>query len=87
MQEILKQPQYQPMSMEHQVVAIFAGTNGFADAVSTTHMAQWQADMIAYMEASYPEVVRDIAEKKAITDANRANLLKALDAFRSSWQA
>jgi len=87
MQEILKQPQYQPMEVQHQVVAIFAGTNGFADAVSITNMAQWQADLIAYMEASYPEIVRDITEKKAITDANRASLLKALDAFRSSWQA
>jgi F0F1-type ATP synthase alpha subunit len=48
-------------------------------------MAQWQTDMIAFMEASYPEIVRDIAEKKAISDANRASLLKALDAFRSSW--
>jgi len=87
MQEILKQPQYQPMEVQHQVVAIFAGTNGFADNVSPNNMAQWQADMIAFMEASYPEIVRDITEKKAITDANRANLLKALDAFRSSWQA
>ena len=87
MQEILKQPQYQPMEVQHQVVAIFAGTNGFADAVSITTMAQWQADLIAYMEASYPEIVRDITEKKAITDANRTSLLKALDAFRSSWQA
>jgi len=37
------------------------------------------------MEASHPEVVREIAEKKAISDSTRANLLKALDAFRSSW--
>src|SRR5829696_1666255 len=86
MQEILKQPQYRPMEVEHQVVTIFAGTNGFADAVSTTQMAQWQADLIAYLEASHPEIVRDIAEKKAISDATRASLLKALDAFRSSWQ-
>jgi len=87
MQEILKQPQYQPMAVEHQVVAIFAGTNGFADAVPTANMAQWQADMVAYMESSHPEIVRDIAEKKAISDTTRASLVKALDAFRSSWQA
>jgi len=85
MQEILKQPQYRPMEVQHQVLAIFAGTNGFADHVSPNNMAQWQADMIAYMEASHPEIVRDITEKKAISDATRANLLKALDAFRSSW--
>lgn len=87
MQELLKQPQYQPMSLEHQVLAIFAGTNGFADHVSVTDMLRWQADMLSYMDASHPEVVRDIVEKKAITDANRANLVKALDAFRNAWQA
>jgi F-type H+-transporting ATPase subunit alpha len=87
MQEILKQPQYQPMSLEHQVVTIFAGTNGFADAVPLVSMAKWQADLISFMEASYPEILRAIAERKAIADDTRANLLKALDALRNSWQA
>jgi len=87
MQEILKQPQYQPMSLEHQVVVIFAATQGFADSVPVSSMAKWQEDLINYMEASYPEIVKDIEEKKAITDANRSNLLKALDAFRATWQA
>ncbi len=87
MQELLKQPQYQPMSLEHQVLAIFAGTNGFADHVSINDMMRWQAEMLAYMEASHPEVVRDIVEKKAITDTNRTNLVKALEAFRNAWQA
>ena len=87
MQEILKQPQYQPMSLEHQVVVIFAATNGFADSVSPTQMARWQTDLVNYMEASHPEIVNDLAEKKAITDANRSNLVKALHAFRNSWQA
>jgi F-type H+-transporting ATPase subunit alpha len=87
MQEILKQSQYQPMSLDHQVVAIFAGTSGFADNVNVNQMAKWQADLINYMESSYPEILRDIAEKKVITDATRANLLKALDAFRNTWQA
>jgi F-type H+/Na+-transporting ATPase subunit alpha len=87
MQELLKQPQYQPMELEHQVVVIFAGTNGFADNVSPTLMTRWQAELISYMEASHPEVVKDIAEKKAISDAMRANLLKALSAFRNTWQA
>jgi F-type H+-transporting ATPase subunit alpha len=87
MQELLKQPQYQPMALEHQVLVIFAGTNGFADSVPPAQMVRWQADLIDYMEASYPEIVRDIVEKKAISDANRANLIKALDAFRNTWQA
>ena len=87
MQEILKQPQYQPMSLEHQVVVIFAGTQGFADSVPVGSMAKWQEDLVNYVEASYPEILRDIDEKKSITDPNRSNLLRALDAFRNSWQA
>jgi F-type H+-transporting ATPase subunit alpha len=87
MQEILKQPQYQPMSLEHQVVAIFAGTNGFADNVPVGNMAIWQTDMLNYMESSHPEIVKDILEKKAISDDTRTNLLKALNAFRNAWQA
>lgn len=87
MQEILKQPQYQPTELENQVMVIFAGTNGFADGVPLEKMAQWQADLIRYMATSYPEVGKDIVVKKAITDDNRAALVKALDAFRAGWQA
>lgn len=87
MQEILKQPQYRPAELENQVMVIFAGTNGFADAVPLDKMAQWQTDLIRYMETSYPEIGRDIVAKKTITDDNRAALMKALDGFRTGWQA
>jgi len=87
MQEILKQPQYQPMEFEYQVIVIFAGTNGYADGVPLEKMAQWQADLIRYMETSYPEIGKDIVTKKTISDDNRAALTKALDGFRAGWQA
>jgi F-type H+-transporting ATPase subunit alpha len=87
MQEILKQPQYSPMSLPDQVIVLFAGTNGYADQVPVANMAQWQSDLLKFMEASYPEIGRDIAEKKMITDSTRANMVKALDAFRHTWQA
>ena len=87
MQEILKQPQYQPMELEYQVIVIFAGTNGYADGVPLEKMAQWQADLIRYMSTSYPEVGRDILAKKTITDDNRAAMTKALDGFRAGWIA
>ncbi len=87
MQEILKQPQYSPMSLSDQVIVLFAGTNGYADQVPVASMAQWQFDLLKFMESSHPEIGRDIAEKKMITDSTRANMTKALDAFRHSWQA
>ena len=85
MQEILKQPQYQPMDLENQVIVIFAGTNGYADNVPLEKMAQWQADLIRYMAASYPEIGKDLVARKAISDDNRAALTKALDGFRAGW--
>jgi F-type H+-transporting ATPase subunit alpha len=87
MQEILKQPQYSPMSLPDQVIAIFAGTNGFADLVPVDKMGEWQTEMLKYMESSHPEIGKEITEKKVITDDNRKKLLKALDAFRTTWKA
>jgi F-type H+-transporting ATPase subunit alpha len=87
MQEILKQPQYVPMSLENQVIVLFAGTNGFADQVPVEKMRQWELDLVRYMETTYSEIGKSITAENKITDDNRAALTKALDAFRASWQA
>jgi F-type H+-transporting ATPase subunit alpha len=87
MQEILKQPQYSPMSLPDQVIAIFAGTNGFADQVPVEKMGMWQTDMLKYAESSHPEIGKEITEKMLITDENRQRLLKALETFRNTWKA
>ncbi len=83
MQEILKQPQYDPMSLSDQVIVLFAGTNGYADGVPIANMPRWQTDLIKFMESSYPEIGRDILEKKAITDSTRANYDKSARCFPS----
>jgi len=85
MQELLKQPQYQPMEFEYQVIVIFAGTNGYADNVSLDKMSQWQSALIRFMETSHPEIGKDIVAKRLISDDNRAALTKALDGFRAGW--
>jgi len=85
MQEILKQPQYAPMSLADQVIAIFAGTNGFADQAPVDKMFAWQVELLRYMEASYPDIVKEISEKKIITDATRTQLMQALQTFRETW--
>jgi F-type H+-transporting ATPase subunit alpha len=86
MQEILKQPQYEPMSLENQVMVIFAGTNGYADLVSVDRIKKWEADLVRYFATSYPDIGKDIAEKKQITPENEKKLRDALDAFRNTWQ-
>jgi F-type H+-transporting ATPase subunit alpha len=86
MQEILKQPQYEPMSLQNQVIVIFAGTNGFADNVPVERMRTWETALIRYMETSQPEIGKDIAENKRITEDNDKKLRAALDTFKSTWQ-
>jgi F-type H+-transporting ATPase subunit alpha len=87
MQEVLKQPQYEPVPLEHQVIVIFAGTNGFADDVAVEKMRQWESDLKKYMDASHPEIGKDITEKKQIAPETEKKLREALSAFKASWQA
>ena len=86
LQEILKQPQYEPMSLENQVKVIFAGTQGYADKVPLDRMRAWETALLRYLEASYPDIGKDIAENKRITDETMAKLRSALDSFTSTWQ-
>jgi len=85
LQEILKQPQYQPLELEQQVVVIFAGTQGYASDVPVDQIREWERALLRYMESTHPEILKEIAEKKEISDETRASLHKALDEFKRGW--
>ncbi len=87
MQEILKQPQYEPVSLENQVMVIFAATNGFADNVELEDMREWEIALQRYMETSHPEIGKAIADEKRISDDTDAKLRQALETFKNTWQA
>lgn len=86
LQEILKQPQYEPMSLENQVIELYAGTNGYADKVPLERMKAWETALLRYMETSYPEIGRSIAENKRILPEVEKQLQQALNAFSATWQ-
>jgi F-type H+-transporting ATPase subunit alpha len=86
MQEILKQPQYEPMSLENQVIVLFAGTNGYADNVPVEKMRKWEVEILRYLSTSHPELGRDIAANLRITEENEKKLREALSAFQAAWQ-
>jgi F-type H+-transporting ATPase subunit alpha len=85
MQEILKQPQYEPMSLENQVMVLFAGTQGFADGVPVEKMKKWETDLLRYLSTSHPEIGRDIVLNKRITEETEKALRSALSAFQVTW--
>ncbi|MGB9585891.1 MAG: F0F1 ATP synthase subunit alpha [Anaerolineales bacterium] len=85
LQEILKQPQYEPMPLEHQVIILFAGTQGYADAIPLEQMKKWETSLLKFMDSSYPEIGKEIAEKKIISDETRQKLIAALENFNATW--
>jgi F-type H+-transporting ATPase subunit alpha len=85
LQEILKQPQYEPVSIDNQVIVIFAGTRGFADNVEIERMKEWEAALVRFMASSYPEIGRTIVDEQRISEELEEKLLSALETFRSTW--
>jgi F-type H+-transporting ATPase subunit alpha len=85
LQEILKQPQYEPMELEEQVIVLFAGTRGYADKVSLDRIRAWETALLRFMETSHPEIGKDIAEKKVITEETEEELRAALESFTNTW--
>ncbi len=86
LQEILKQPQYHPVSLENQVLTLYAGINGYIDEVPVDDVRRWELDMVKYMATHHAEVVKDIDERKAITKENEEKLKEALAQFNRTWQ-
>jgi F-type H+-transporting ATPase subunit alpha len=85
LQEILKQSQYEPVSLENQVVVLFAGTNGYADEITIDRMQAWKESLLRYMETSHSDLVKDIAEKKEVTEESEPALHEAIKTFNSTW--
>jgi F-type H+-transporting ATPase subunit alpha len=85
LQEILKQAQYMPASLENQVITIFAGTRGFADHVPVDRVTDWETEVVRYMETSHPDIGKAITTDGRITDATEARLREALKAFNATW--
>jgi F-type H+-transporting ATPase subunit alpha len=84
--EVLKQPQYEPQSLENQIMVIFSGTRGFTDSIPVEKMKAWEAAFVRFLETSYPGIGRDIAAKKVISDEIEAQLKDAVQAFNAGWQ-
>ena len=83
--EILKQPQYKPISVERQVVLIFAGNNKYLDGIDPSHARKYEAELYQYLDASAPEILETIRKKKVIDDELKAALHKTLGEFKEQF--
>ena len=83
--ELLKQPQFSPMPVEEQVVSIFAGTNGYLDAVPVERVVDYEAKMLAFVRSEHKGVLDTIRETKEFGDDVKKSTVAALDAFAKQY--
>lgn len=86
LQEILKQSQYQPIDLQHQVVILFAAVNGYADSIPVSQVRDWESNLLHTVEESYPEILNDIAERGEISHETESRLREVIDAFTHDRQ-
>jgi len=84
--EVLKQGQYAPVKVEEQTAMIFAATNGFVDTVAENDVKRFETEFITFLKQKYSNVLKDIVDKKAISDDNKKELVSALNEFKAVFQ-
>src|ERR1700735_2910383 len=85
--EVLKQDQYQPLTVEQQVLIIFAASNRYLDDIEVADVRRFELEMYPFIETNHPNVMKTLREKKAIDDGLRDEMKKALDAFKETFKA
>jgi F-type H+/Na+-transporting ATPase subunit alpha len=83
--EILKQPQYSPMRVEHQVMVIYAVTNGYLDEVPVERIQQWETGFHEFLRDQRPDIGRSIREAGTLADETVAKLKSAIQDYNSRF--
>jgi F-type H+/Na+-transporting ATPase subunit alpha len=84
--EVLKQPQYQPMSAEKEVSILFAAANGYLDEWPEDAVGDYEKQMLEFLESKYSDILGEIKEKGILSDELQEKLKKALDEFKGMFQ-
>ena len=85
--EVLKQDQYVPLPVEKQVFILYVATSGPLDSVPVSEVRRFERELLQFVETNHPSIFKSIREKKALDDAIRAEIKKAVDAFKERFTA
>jgi F-type H+-transporting ATPase subunit alpha len=85
--EVMKQDQFVPLSVEKQVLIIFAGTNGYLDSVATADCRRYETELFSFVDTNYGSLMKELREKKQIDDGIRKQIAKVLDEFKERFAA
>ncbi|MBP8985711.1 MAG: F0F1 ATP synthase subunit alpha [Syntrophobacterales bacterium] len=81
--EILKQPQYQPMSLGEEVTVLFAGAKGFLDKYEVAKLKDYEKELLAFVKNKYPAIMQEIDDKKVISPELEKKMIDVLAEFDS----
>ena len=84
--EILKQPQYQPMPVQYQVLIIYAATNKYLLDVPVEDITRFDSEFFTFIDTKYPEIPESIAKDKVISEEMEEKLIKALGEFKAEFK-
>ena len=85
--EMLKQPQYNPLPLDHQVMLIYAGSRGYLDNIPVNQIARWSQDFVRYMDTAHPNIGGPIRESGVWNDQVENALKSAIVDFNAGWTA
>ena len=85
--ELLKQPQYQPMSLGEEVLVLFAGVRGFIDKYALETLKRYEAEVLNFVKTKYADVLKEIDEKQIISDELEEKLRSILTEFDTVFSA
>ncbi len=83
--ELLKQPQYSPLTVEEQVVSIYAGTRGYLDNVAVGDIQRFETELLARMHSAHQSILDAIKSTKALSKELEAELKAAIEAFAKTF--
>lgn len=83
--ELLKQPQFSPLKMEEQVVVIYAGVNGYLDALPVTKVRAFEDGLLSLVRSKHADLLNEVGTSKDLSDANAAKLKDIVAGFAKSF--
>ena len=84
--EILKQPQYQPMPVEKQVVVIYAATRKYLLDIEVADILDFEKGLLSFIDTKYPEIFTSIRDTKVISDETEKQMVKAIEEFKQEFK-
>ncbi len=83
--EVLKQPQYQPMPVQYQVIIIYVATNKYLLDIPVSDVTRFEKELFEFIDTKYPEIPGSIAEQKVISDETETKLKAAIEEFKKTF--